>query len=332
MGQLEDIVHLRATVDAGSFAAAARKLGVTPSAVSRRVARLEDELGVRLLARTTRALRLTDDGRAFTDRCARILDELDEAKRSLARSRERPTGTLRVDCGVVVARSLLTPHLPAFLARHPSLSLELTVRDQRVDLVTEGVDVAVRIGVLEPMSLIAKKLGEAEIVVVGSPAYLKRRGRPGHPRDLAKHDVLGFLRDGHPAAWSYLDEGGTRAIAVTGPFHSNDVDALRAVAIAGRGLVYAFDFLVEDDLRAGRLVRVLEDAAPVRWPLHALYSPNRHLLPKVRVFLDFLERVVAKRPARDAEDVKRAGTIARRRLATRAQPRGDVRVPLGAKL
>lgn len=288
MGLFEDISYLTASVEAGSFAGAARRLGVTASAVSRRIAALEDELGAQLLARTTRTLRLTDDGRAFHERCSRILEELEDARRGLAHARRKPTGVLRVESAVAISRALLVPHLPAFLAKYPELSVELTARDAFVDLVAEGADVALRIGALRPGNLIAKKLGEAEIVAVASPAYLERRGVPRHPRDLARHDLLGFLRDGRPAPWHFSVDGEVVDVPIAGSFHSNDIEALRALVLSGRGIVSAFDFLVADDLRAGRIVRVLPDFERARWPIHALYTPNRHLLPKVRVFLDFV--------------------------------------------
>ena len=292
MGLLEDITCLTTAIETGSFAAAARRLGVTPSAVSRRVSALEEDLGARLLARTTRTLRLTDDGRAFHARCARILEELAEARGALARARERPSGVLRVESATAISRVLLAPRLPAFLAKYPELRLELTARDAFVDLVAEGADVALRIGSLRPANLIAKKLGEAELWYVASPAYLRRRGRPRRVEHLHEHDLLGFLRDGRPDPWRFPGAEGSVEIPAEGCFHSNDFDAMLALVAAGRGIAAGFDFLVADDVRAGRLVRVLDDAVVVRWPLHALYTPNRHLLPKVRVFLDFVAAAV----------------------------------------
>ena len=286
---LGGIHYFVATVDNQSFARAAREFGVTASAVSRRVAKLEDELGVRLLMRTTRTMRLTDDGRAFHLRCTRILEELSEARSAFARARARPSGTLRVDMAAALTR-VLTPHLPTFVAKYPDVRLELSVRDQLIDPVTEGVDVALRLGPVTKVSLIAKKLAEPEIILVASPAYLRRAGTPASIADLERHQRLGYLRDGRPDAWSF-GAGGPGPVPVDGAFHSNDIDALRALALSGRGIVQAFDFLVADELRRGTLVRVLGAAASFRWPLHALYPPIRHLLPKVRVFLDLLDRV-----------------------------------------
>jgi DNA-binding transcriptional LysR family regulator len=288
MSTLDGIELFAATVDAGSFAAAARRVRLTPSAVSRRVALLEEELGVQLLARTTRTLRLTDDGRAFHARCARILEELREARRDLARASTTPSGTLRVDVPIALARHVIAPRMPAFLARHPQICLHLTVRDQFVDPVAEGLDVVVRIGDLADSSLIARRLGQCETIVCAAPAYLRRRGRPRTLRDLARHERLGYLRDGHPSAWRLVGDDGLETVEVDGGFHANDVDALLAAALAGRGLVALFDFLAAPHLRARRLVRVLPDHRGEARPIHALYPRNRHLLPKVRVFVDFL--------------------------------------------
>ena len=296
IGVLDAVSLLTTTVEGGSFAAAARKLGVTSSAVSRRVALLEDELGVQLLARTTRTLRLTEDGRAFHERCVRILEEWSEAKAALVRARAKPAGVLRVDAAIAIARQVLTPNLPDFLGKYRDVEVELTVRDQRIDPVAEGVDVLLRIGALaDPASrhsggagLVAKKLGESEVLFVAAPSYVAGRGMPEHPEDLVRHDVLGYLRGGRPDPWLFQTNEGVRAVEIAGRFHANDVDALSAGALAGRGLVAAFDFLVADHLREGRLVRVLPAYRSTVWPIHALYPPNRHLLPKVRAFVDFV--------------------------------------------
>ncbi len=288
IGVVATIELFTSVVETGSFAAAARKLGVTPSAVSRRVGLLEDELGVQLLARTTRTLRLTEDGRAFHERCVRILEEWSEARTALVRARAKPQGIVRVDAAIALARCKLTPRLPEFLSKYPDVTIELTVRDQRIDPVAEGIDVLLRVGELDDTNLIAKKLGESEVLFVVSPAYIARRGAPKQPSDLAHHDVLGYLRGGRPDPWLFREADGVRAVDISGRFHSNDIDALTIAVLAGRGLVAGFDFLVAEHLRAGRLVRVLPDYPSTIWPIHALYPPNRHLLPKVRAFLDFL--------------------------------------------
>jgi DNA-binding transcriptional LysR family regulator len=299
MGTLDGIEFLTTAVDAGSFAAAARRLGVTPSAVSRRVARLERELGVSLLARSTRSLNLTNDGRAFHERCVRILEELNEARDAIARASKKPSGVLRVDAPIALGRKVLTPKLTAFLERYPEIRIELTLRDQLVDPIAEGLDVLVRIGALSDSMLIARRLGESRIVHCASPAYLRKHGAPKSPRDLTRHECISYLREGRPTAFRFVSDEGVYAIDIAGRCHANDVDVLRQLALADKGIVALFDFLVTDDLASGALIKVLDDYPSTTWPVHALYPKNRHLLPKVRVFLDFLgELCEARQPKR----------------------------------
>lgn len=288
MGTFDGIELLALAVEAGSFAAAARRLGVTPSAVSRRIATLERELGVPLLARTTRSLRLTNDGQAFHERCLRILEELREARDAMARARRKPSGLLRVDAPLALGRQVLAPRLPEFLERYPEIRLDLTLRDQLVDPIAEGLDLVVRIGALADSSLIARRLGASRVVLCAAPRYLRRHGTPRRPADLARHACLGYLSDGRPRAFRFVSEGGTHAVDIAGPCHVNDGDVLRQLALAGRGIVALFDFIVAGDLVSGALVPVLAEHPSTTWPIHALYPKNRHLVPKVAVFLDFL--------------------------------------------
>ncbi|MDB5219332.1 MAG: Transcriptional regulator, LysR family [Myxococcaceae bacterium] len=305
MGTFDGIEYLTATVETGSFAAAARRLGVTPSAVSRRVATLEGELGVQLLARTTRSLRLTEDGIAFHARCLRILEELHEAQDAIARVRKKPSGLLRVDAPIALGRSVLTPKLPAFLERYPEIRLDLTLRDQLVDPTAEGLDVLVRIGALRDSTLIGRRLGESQLLTCASPAYLRKHGVPKHPRDLARHHCLGYLREGRPDAFAFVTDETTTSVPIAGPCNANDADVLLQLAVAGRGIILLFDFMMAAHLASGALVTVLDDYPSLSWPIHALYPKNRHLLPKVRVFLEFLAtRVVARRSSLTAPSVQ----------------------------
>jgi len=297
MSTLAGIDFFATTVECGSFASAARHLGVTASAVSRRVAQLESELGVSLLARTTRTLRLTDDGRAFHERCVRILEELRDAREAIVRASKKPSGRLRVEAPLSLGRIVLAPKIPEFLARHPEIKLELMVRDRFIDPVAEGIDVIVRIGALGESSLIARRLGEARVLMCASPAYLKKRGTPKTLSDLARHNCLAYLReDGHPYPWRFASaqDEGTRVVDIAGHYHANDAEILHIGAVAGKGIVALFDFSVARSMRRGELVRVLEDHPLQSRPIHALYPKNRHLLPKVRVFLDFLVTLFKK--------------------------------------
>jgi DNA-binding transcriptional LysR family regulator len=314
MSAFDGIEFFTVTVSAGSFAAAARKLRVTPSAVSRRVAALEGELGVQLLARTTRTLRLTEDGLAFHERCVRILEELHEARDAIARARLKPSGLLRVDAPIALGRTVLAPRLPAFLERYPEIQLDLTLRDQLVDPVAEGLDVLVRIGPLRDSPLIARKLGESRGVLCASPSYLRKHGKPKQLSDLAHHQCLGYLREGRPSPFDFAGQGGAiTTVAVAGRFNANDADLLLQLALAGRGVAWLFDFIVESHVARGELLPLLPEHTTPVWPVHALYPQNRHLLPKVRAFVDFLAgtcglsggKEVRERPRRPAR--RRAG-------------------------
>ncbi len=295
MSLLHGVEFFTTTVEAGSFAAAARRLNVTPSAVSRRIAGLERELGVPLLARTTRSLRVTDDGRAFYERCVRIVAELREARDVMARARTKPSGIVRVDAPVALGRIVLGPSIGRFLSLYPEIHLDLTLRDQFVDPIAEGLDVLVRIGDRGDSALIARRLGESHVVCCASPSYLRRFGTPKAPADLVRHRCLGYLREGRPTPFEFAVESGTIATPVDGPFHANDAELLRELALAGKGIVALFDFVVRDAVDAGALVPILGERKWPSWPIHALYPKNRHLLPKVAVLLDFLTKLFVPR-------------------------------------
>ncbi|WP_275899206.1 LysR family transcriptional regulator [Pyxidicoccus caerfyrddinensis] len=285
MHSLANIDAFVRTVEVGDFTRAARRLNITASAVSRRIARLEEELGVRLFQRTTRALRLTEDGRDFYARCQRILAELGEAKESLARSRSRPTGLLRVETPQVIGQLVLTPALPRFFEAYPGVELHLTLRDEVVDPITEGADVLIRMGQLTDSRLVARKLAVARLMAVASPAYLQRHGTPATPADLALHQCLGFLRQGVTGEWRFKDA----RFVPRGAFHVSQGATLRDAAVMGLGIAWLMDFMVARELATGALVTVLDAHACEERPIHALHPPNRHLPSRVRVFLDFVK-------------------------------------------
>ncbi|AEI68311.1 LysR family transcriptional regulator [Corallococcus macrosporus] len=288
MPSLSNIEAFVRAAEQGDFTRAARKLQLTASAVSRRIARLEDELGVVLFQRTTRAMQLTEDGRAFYARCQHILGELEAAKESLSRSRHRPVGVLRVNAPQAIGQLVLMPALPRFLAAHPGVELRLTLRDEVVDPITEGADVLLRMGALEDSRLVARKLGTTRLLACAAPAYLRRHGRPETAADLSRHNCLGFLRDDTPAAW-LLQDGSTPArTEPRGNFHTNQGATLRDAAVLGLGIAMLFDFMVARELESGALVPVLDAQTGAPRPIHALYPRGRHLSSRVRVFLDFV--------------------------------------------
>lgn len=285
-------------VDAGSFSAAGRLLGIAPSSVSRRIGELEDRLGVRLFHRTTRKLSLTDAGEVYFERARDIVQAVEEADLAVAETRAEPTGTLRVSVPSSVARRHMTPAAAAFQARYPAVSVAMSVSDRLVDLVGEGFDLAVRIGRLDDSGLIARKIGEARRLVCASPAYLDRAGTPVRPQDIADHACLTFrMRPGHNL-WRFIggdggDGGsGERPVEVRagGPFFSDDGEALVAAACAGLGVILVPEWLVGAEIGDGRLVQILADydTDPATTPLHALYPPGPHVAPKIRAFVDFL--------------------------------------------
>lgn len=291
MDRLQAMTVFAAVCDAGGFAPAARRLGVSPSVVTRQIAALERRLGVRLLHRTTRFVRLTEAGERYLESAQRVLAEVDEAEERARGDRERPRGRLIVTAPVIFGRQHVTPLLRDYLAAYPDVSAELILNDRYLHLVDEGIDVAIRIGALEDSSLVARRLGETRRVVVAAPDYLARRGRPARPQDLQKHDALFFAPFPGPREWTfYLQrDGKTRPerVALQARFATNSGDAAIDFAAAGHGIVCALLYQVHDHIAAGRLEVLLEAYEPPPLPIHAVYSSARLLPAKVRTFLDF---------------------------------------------
>lgn len=299
---LSGISVLAAVVETGNFVRAGEALGLTPSGVSRAVARLEARVGVRLFDRTPRAVMLTDEGRRFHARVAPLIAGLEDAANDAAGSAAKVRGRLRVNVDAWFARSMLAPKLPALLAAYPDLSVELMVRDRIGDMVGDGIDVAVRFGEQEPSSLITRKLIDTRIFTCASPAYLARHGEPRHPRDLERHECL-HTRDplsGRPFAWEFHRGGEIIEVEVRSRLVTNELSTKLAACIAGHGITQTFELGLQDLLGSGALKQILPDWAEERFPLYVFY-PSRHLPPaKVRAFLDFVEAdVIAEaRPSR----------------------------------
>lgn len=278
-------------VELGGFSAAARALRMTPSAISKLVGRLEARLGTRLVNRSTRRLQFTPEGRLFYDRSLRLLADLDEVERSVA-AEEVPSGNIRVSANVSIGRQLLMPIVPDFLQAYPKLSLDISLTDQVIDLVEQRTDVALRSGPLKSSQLVARKLGAARMVIVGSPEYFARHGIPKQPDDLANHNLLSFDYVRMAKGWPILDGGMERIIPPSGNVQVSDGDALRTLAISGVGLIRVASFKVRDDIAANRLVPVLEAFNPGDLEeLHTVHVGQGGLLPlRVRLFLEFLVR------------------------------------------
>ena len=270
-----------------SLSAAARTLAMSLPVVSRGLAELERGLGVRLFTRTTRSLALTDEGETYRQHCLRILADIDHAESALAQIRATPKGRITVSAPLLFGRLRVAPLLPAFLARYPDVSVDLLLVDRVVNLIDEGIDVAVRIAPLADSTLIARRLGQVRRVVCASPAYLKHYGTPRKPADLRAHNCL--LNVGSNAGdWRFQAGAKEARLRVSGNFVSNSSDALIEVACQGVGLVRVLSYQVEAMLAAKQLVEVLGKFAVTATPINAVMSPGRMTLPKVRGLVDYL--------------------------------------------
>lgn len=279
-------------IDSGSFSAAALALGVTGSAVGKSISRLEKRLGVQLLHRTTRRIDLTTAGETFLATCRRVLDELQETEALLATGRQQPVGRVRVDLPTTFGRRHVAPALLRLTQRYPRLDLSISLQDRPVDLVGEGIDLAVRIGPLDDFpDLVARKLGQQRLTICASPAYLERRGIPASVDDLDEHDCLvGWQRSGRPGWLVARDNGETAYVDVRGRHELTDGDTLLAACIAGCGLAQLPGWLSAQALASGQLREVLPELSATM-SIHVIWQKTRHLQPKVQVMVEELERL-----------------------------------------
>jgi DNA-binding transcriptional LysR family regulator len=286
----ESLPGLRAfilSVDAGSFTAAARVLGSTPSAVSKSVAKLERTLGIRLLQRTTRAIHPTPEGQALHKQGASILTDLDELE-ELVTAKSVPRGLLRVSAPLDLGRHWLVPRVSAFLARYPEIECVLSLTDRFVDLVDERIDVALRMGDVGDGRLVRKRLGMTSAMLCATSGYLKSRGTPQSPTALADHNCLAYACSGRRIPWVFEGPAGRFELAPKGTLASDNNDALIAIALAGIGITRIPSFMGEPHIRAGRLRRVLPRETTPGLAAYAAYPEQHHLPMRARVFLDFL--------------------------------------------
>jgi len=276
-------------VETGGFSAAARDLGLTPSALSKLVGRLEDRLGVRLLHRTTRRLQLTAEGETFLNRARPILTALDEAEAEVAAAGARPRGLLRINCGSAFGRHQLTPAIPRFLEKYPEIELDLTIDDLAPVSIDERYDLTLRIGALDESSVVARRICNLERVICAAPAYLERHGTPRTPDDLQRHNCLWITSLPALRRWPFDTDDGIRVVHISGNVAANNAETVLQLAVAGVGITRLTDVIVGDALRRGALVPILTEwhhVEPV--PLFATYPSGRHLAPKVRAMIDFL--------------------------------------------
>lgn len=289
MDSLEGLPVFVRAVREGSFSGAARALGLTPSAVSKQIGRLEDQLSVRLFNRTTRRLSLTEEGAAFFERASRILADLEDAAAAVSSHRSVVRGRLRVTLPTAFGILHLLPVLPRFLDRHPELTVEIDLNDRFVNMIEEGFDLALRVGDLEDSSLIGRRLAANRRVMAAAPSYLAAHPAPQRPEDLKQHNCLVYTYRAQRYDWHLVDAAGQEhTITVGGNLETNNPMMLRGAALDGLGIVLSPLWLIGPDIKAGRLTCILPD---YHWPdsaIYAVYPPGRHLSARVRSFVDFL--------------------------------------------
>lgn len=299
--QLGSIELFCLAAESGSFTLAATAASVTPAAVSRSIARLEERLGVRLFVRTTRQIRLTDSGRRYFEQCRQALSQLVDAEREVTGQQTTPAGVVRISMPTPYGHYRVLPLLPAFRAQYPQVDVDVHLSNRNIDFAEEGFDLAIRGRAPDDSSLIARRLEDAELVVVGTPEYLKRKGVPKAIDDLKSHDCIQFEMpsSGRNLVWAFSGEAGDVDVVTKGAYGTAG-DVLSGVTLArsGAGLFQTYRFVVEQDLRDGRLVEVLADHGGRSRPFLLLYPHGRYLSSRVRVLVDFLVEHLTRTPPR----------------------------------
>ncbi|WP_416898153.1 MAG: LysR family transcriptional regulator [Minwuia sp.] len=288
MQDLTAMAVFAAVAEAMSFSQAADRLGLSKSAVSKQLARLEERLGARLVNRSTRQISLTEAGETYYGYCARMLAEAEAAEEAVQQLQGDPRGRLKVNAPMSFGTMHLAEAVAAFMCEYQDVTVDLDLTDSFVDLIDQGVDVAIRITELADSSLIARKLAPARNLVLASPAYLEKSGTPAHPSELKNHRMLIYSNATETSTMTFRRGGEVVPVSVNGPLRSNNGEILRDAAVAGRGLTITPTFLAHEQIRDGRLVPVLSDWMATGRGIHAVYPHRKHLSPKVRAFIDFL--------------------------------------------
>jgi len=294
LGAMEMFVRV---VETGNFSAVARQLGTTQPTISKQLTALEKQLRTRLLNRSTRSLSLTEAGATYYERCRRIIDEVREAEVALGPLQSALTGNLHVNGSIALGQIFLAPLLLKFQGQYPQLSTELSLSDRYIDLVEEGVDVAVRIGRLGDSNLVARRLGSTRRVLVATPGYLAAHGTPERPEDLARHSCLlyAYLSSGNE--WTFQGPEGEIRVRVQGNFKANNGEVIRQALLADVGVAMSPDWLIHDKLESGEVVTLLPEFSPPPLDINAVYPSGRHVSTKVRTFLEFLQNEFKAIPA-----------------------------------
>ena len=288
MDTLDGMRTFVAVVSEGSFSRAAERLNMSPQLVSKYVAQLETRLGARLINRSTRRLSITEVGQAYHERCRDVLADIDEMENAVGDAAVAAKGTLRINAPMIFGTMHLSSAIVEYQREQPEVSVDLTLDDRVIDIVSEGYDIAIRIGRLRESSLVARKLAPVRLVVCASPDYLEERGVPDTPQDLKDHECLRYTLASDSDRWQFRERDETHDVQVTGSFLATNGDAIRLAALAGRGLALQPTFIVGDDIRAGRLQIVLQDYELEPMGVYAVYAHRKYLSGKVRTFVDYL--------------------------------------------
>jgi DNA-binding transcriptional LysR family regulator len=306
---MDRVTSMRAfatVVAAGSFAAAAQRLKLSPAMVTNHVRALEERLGARLLNRTTRKLSLTEAGKGYFEQCGLILAQIEAADSSVAELHAKPQGKLRLNAASVLAHSM-APLIGGFNAAYPDITVELSTTDRMIDLVEEGVDVAIRFNRPPDSSVIVRRLGQFRVILCAAPAYLEKHGAPHEPGELAQHCCIAYMYRGFDRLtreWTLTGPKGEVTVRISGKLHTNSLETLLTAALDGRGIAMALGGTVERALGSGRLVRVLPEYHLGEFPIIALYPHRQHLSAKVRCFVDFAAQHFAQNPHYQSGDAK----------------------------
>jgi DNA-binding transcriptional LysR family regulator len=296
MDKFQEMRVFSAVVDASSFVAAADSLGMSKAAVSRYVSELEQRLGVRLMHRTTRKLSLTPEGEVFLARCRDILASIESSEAEISTRSVTASGLLKVSVPVSFGIRHLAPLWSEFLSDHPQVTLNVQLADRVIDLVDEGFDLAVRIARLPDSSLISRQLASTRLVLCAAPSYLKRRGTPAHPLELAQHDVLGYSLMAMGDQWQFTGPEGPVSVKVRPRMWTNNGDSCVAAALQGSGIQLQPTFLIDEELASGHLVEILPQFRSVELGIYAIYPSRKFVLPKVRAMVEFLANKLQRAP------------------------------------
>ena len=293
MDVMQSMAVFRRVVEAENFSAVARETNMSQSTVSKHIAALEERLGTKLLNRSTRSLKLTEAGKEYYRHCIRILNDFQEAEASIGKGKIKPTGTLRISTSAAFGHTYILPCLNEFLRTYPEIDIDLLFNDDYIDLVKEGIDLAIRIGPLADSTLIARKIGSSPRVVVASPEYLVKHGRPKKPAELIKHNCLIYNLQKTPNLWYFNStQVGDESVHVNGRFKASNPDAICDATLEGLGISILCEWLARQNIKEGRLKVILADYKPTTYDIHAVYPERKFVPQKVKQMIEFLAEKV----------------------------------------